>query len=214
MKDRLDLWTGEFGDAYHDRNAPSRSNIKDRARWFREVLNHLPPFAPESILEVGCGSGANLAALESMCNALLRGVEPNARARRNAVRQAPFARIFDDAANRLTLSDREVDLAITCGVLIHIPDEGLPDAMAEIHRVAKRFILCAEYYGRKVEVVPYRGEEGALWRRPYLDLWMEQFPNLKPLAQGFAWKRTTGLDDLTWGLFEKPAYSNNTDRAW
>ena len=143
MKHRLDLWKGEFGDAYHARNALDESNIQDRAKWFREVFNHLLPFAPESIFEVGCGNGANLVALESMCNALLRGAEPNARARRNAVRQAPFARIFDDAANRLTLSDREIDLVFTSGVLIHIPDEGLPDAMAEIHRVAKRFILCA-----------------------------------------------------------------------
>ena len=134
MKHRLDLWKGEFGDAYHARNALDESNIQDRAKWFREVFNHLLPFAPESIFEVGCGNGANLVALESMCNALLRGAEPNARARRNAVRQAPFARIFDDAANRLTLSDREIDLVFTSGVLIHIPDEGLPDAMAEIHR--------------------------------------------------------------------------------
>ena len=210
MKDRLDLWAGKFGDAYHDRNAPSESNIKARAKWLRQVLACLPLPDIKSALEVGCGNGANLRALNAACvdmgieGVILVGAEPNKAACARAA-LAPRAVIYNRAVTGLQgFNDGFADLVMTSGVLIHIPDEGLPDAMAEIHRVAKRFILCAEYYGREVEAVPYRGEDGALWRRPYGDLWVEQFPDLKPLAQGFAWQRTTGLDDFVWHLFEKP----------
>lgn len=221
MKDRLDLWRGAFGDAYHDRNGIEESNVRARAKWLREVLARIPLPDPKSILEVGCGNGANLQALRVACddmdikNVRISGAEPNRSARKRAREGAPHACVYEWTADNLfPLNNSEFDLVFTSGVLIHIPGEGLPDAMAGIHRVAKRHILCAEYYGRDVEEVPYHGEEGALWRRPYGDLWVEQFPGLKPLAQGFAWKRTTGLDDLVWFLFEKPTYSNNTNRAW
>jgi pseudaminic acid biosynthesis-associated methylase len=210
MKDRLDLWAGEFGDAYHRRNAPSESNIKARTKWLRQVLARLPLPDIKSALEVGCGYGANLRALDIACadmgidGVALLGVEPNRAARAKAA-LVSRAVVFDrTAVDMHGFNDGFADLAMTCGVLIHIPPAGLPDAMAEIYRVAKRFILCAEYYGREVEAVPYRGEDGALWRRPYGDLWVEQFPDLKPIAQGFAWRRTTGLDDFVWFLFEKP----------
>lgn len=208
-KDRLDLWAGEFGDAYHARNTGAGS-IGNRARWLRQVLAHLPLPDIKSALEVGCGNGANLRALSIACDGMdidgvaLFGVEPNRVARAKAALTSR-AIVFDrTAVDMHGFNDGFADFVFTSGVLIHIPPAGLPDAMAEIHRVAKRFILCAEYYGREVETVPYRGEDGALWRGPYGDLWVEQFPNLKPLAQGFAWKRTTGLDDLTFFLFEKP----------
>jgi len=176
-----------------------------RAAWFQEVFSNLREH-PRKVLEVGCGCGANFAALYRVDPGIQAyGVEPNFNARAQAFEQAPQAHVFSGSADEIPGAvDSEFDLVMTCGVLIHIPNEGLPDAMGEIHRVAKRFILCAEYYGREVEGVPYRGEDGALWRRPYGDLWMKQFPDLKPLAQGFAWKRTMGLDDLCWFLFEKP----------
>ena len=210
MKDRLDLWAGEFGDAYHARNALDESNVRTRAKWLRQVLVHLPLPDIKSALDVGCGCGANLRALDIACadmeveGVALVGVEPNRAARAKAA-LSPRTSVYDRMAGDMYgFHDGFADLVMTCGVLIHIPNEGLPDAMGEIYRVAKRFILCAEYYGREVEEAPYRGEDGALWRRPYGDLWLEQFPSLKPLAQGFAWKRTTGLDDLCWFLFEKP----------
>ena len=90
---------------------------------------------------------------------------------------------------------------MTCGVLIHIPEDGLVPAMKEIYRVSKDYILCAEYFSPRSEVIPYHGEE-ALWRRPYGDIWMENY-GLDHVAHGFLWKRTTGLDNLTWFLLRK-----------
>lgn len=208
MKDRLDLWQSEFGDEYHRRNdfGFSETNVVARAAWLSGISSLLGNWMPQEVLEVGCGVGANLAAWSRCAPGIIcHGTEPNEKARAIAELYASSpCFVSSDSAANLGYMDRSFDLVMTCGLLIHIPDEGLADAMREIHRVARCYILCAEYYGRDTEEVPYRGEDGALWRRPYGDLFMKQFPRLKPLAAGFAWKRLTGLDDLCWFLFEKP----------
>ena len=33
--------------------------------------------------------------------------------------------------------------------------------------------------------------------------WLDHLPGLRVIAYGFSWKRLTGLDNLTWWLFEK-----------
>ena len=52
-------------------------------------------------------------------------------------------------------------------------------------------------------MIPYRGQEGLLFKRDFGGLWLDSFPSLRTVAYGFAWKRVTGVDNLTWWLFEK-----------
>jgi spore coat polysaccharide biosynthesis protein SpsF len=106
-------------------------------------------------------------------------------------------------AQAIDFSDAVADLAFTSGVLIHIhPDDLLP-ACREVHRCAGRYVACVEYFADKPEAIPYRGHTDKLFKRDFGSFWMDNFPDLTVLATGFAWKRTTGLDNLTWWLFEK-----------
>jgi pseudaminic acid biosynthesis-associated methylase len=195
MKDRLDLWTGNFGNEYFERNTLTEENITARAQWlFKTLWPVHQPKPIKSVFEFGCGNGANLAALQRCLRGATRyGCEPNETAATEASR-------FGFISNHI--GDAKADLALTCGVLIHIPPGGLPDVMQAIYDVATRYILCAEYFAPQEEAIPYRGEDAALWRRPYGDLWMNAFP-LKHISHGFLWKRVDGLDNLTWWLLEK-----------
>ena len=96
-----------------------------------------------------------------------------------------------------------VDMAFTSGVLIHIHPDQLPASIEEIHRVARRYIVCIEYFSDKPEMIPYRGHDDRLFKRDFGGLYLDRFPDLQLLDYGFAWKRVTGLDNLTWWLFEK-----------
>jgi pseudaminic acid biosynthesis-associated methylase len=204
VKDRLDLWAGGFGNDYHNRNGHHR-NAMPRCDWLRMVLGYTA--GAKSVVEFGCGTGGNLIAFNKIAPDIeTSGVEPNEKAAGIASRSLPsklHASIYISSIAESSFEEDQFDMSLTCGVLIHIPPEGLPETMAKIHRVTKRYILCAEYFAPSEEVVPYRGEEAALWRRDYGSLWMKQFPDLKYITHGFLWKPVDGLDNLTWWLFEK-----------
>jgi hypothetical protein len=107
-------------------------------------------------------------------------------------------------AQSIALPDGAADLAFTSGVLIHIHPDHLAAAIEEIHRCAARWIVCIEYFSDKAEEIAYRGHGERLFKRDFGGLWLDRFPGLRVAAYGFAWKRVTGLDNLTWWLFEKP----------
>ncbi len=202
----LDAWKGQFGDDYVVRGRATEEIVGVTARAFAEVLSHLEDSPPASILEVGANVGINLRAISGLTDAELYAVEPNANAREQlaADKVVPPERLFDAVATKLPLDDGAVDLAFTSGVLIHVPPEDLEAAYGEIHRVAARYILCIEYFSPKPVEIPYRGHEGMLFKRDFGGMWLDLFPTLEPVANGFFWSRTTGLDDLNWWLFRKP----------
>ena len=63
--------------------------------------------------------------------------------------------------------------------------------------------LALEYFAEEEQEVPYRGHEGALFRRDYGGLYREHFPELTLLESGRL-SRDEGWDDVTWWLFERP----------
>ncbi len=202
----IDAWKGEFGDNYAARNRATEETVGNAARAFAEILSHVKDGPPASILEVGANIGINLRALSGFADAELFAVEPNASAREQLVadKVLPQDHLFDAMATKLPLNDGAVDLAFTSGVLIHVPPDDLETAYGEIHRVAARYILCMEYFSPRPVEIPYRGHEGLLFKRDFGGMWLDLFPGLEPVANGFFWRRTTGLDDINWWLFRKP----------
>lgn len=205
--DQLALWRGSFGDAYADRNQLSPELMRGRIGMWSEILGRIPSARPASILEVGANIGNNLRVLGLLTEAQMWAVEPSdtARARLVADGVVPAERALDGAAEKLPLGDGAVDLALTCGVLIHVHPDRLEAACREIHRVARRYIVCAEYFSVHPEAIDYRGHQGYLFKRDFGGLWLDLFPDLETLGYGFSWKRLTGNDNLTWWLFRKPA---------
>ena len=112
-------------------------------------------------------------------------------------------RVLDGSADNIPLSDAAVDLVFTSGVLIHVPPDRLLAACKEMHRVADKYLLSAEYFSQTPEEKKYRGRAGLLFKRDFGAYWLENFSDLSLVDYGFFWKPATGIDDLTFWLFRK-----------
>jgi pseudaminic acid biosynthesis-associated methylase len=202
---QVEFWRGDFGNAYVDRNEASPEMMRARVALWSEILGHTLVAPPASILEVGANLGINLRALRILTGATLHALEPNEKARQVLVGDGIVAEsnALGGVASAIELPEGAVEFAFTSGVLIHIHPDDLAASLAEIHRVSSRWIACVEYFSDKPEMVPYRGHADRLFKRDFGALWLDSFPDLSVVAYGFAWKRVTGLDNLTWWLFEK-----------
>jgi pseudaminic acid biosynthesis-associated methylase len=191
------LWAGDFGAAYIDRNRA----LDDRRAVF--WTNLVRDFGIRSVLEIGCGQGANLKPLAGLLDPHdVWGVDVNEDALALARLHAPGVNVVASRARRLPFRDDLADLAFTVGVLIHQPETTLPIVMAEIVRCSARLVLWAEYHAEATEEIPYHGKSGALYRRDYGAIYRELFPELTVLREGFL-SPEDGFDRVTWQLLEK-----------
>jgi pseudaminic acid biosynthesis-associated methylase len=199
------FWRGEFGDAYIERSTAGPANLRLLVAHWARILDCMAGSPPRSILEVGSNVGNNLHALRALTDAELFAVEPNRKAREKLVRDGvvPAANVRDGVAASIDLPAGAVDLAFTSGVLIHVHPDELAASCREIHRVSARYIVCNEYFSDKPEAILYRGNAEHLFKRDFGAFWLDGFPGLRLLGYGFAWRRATGLDNLTWWAFEK-----------
>lgn len=205
MTPQEQLWRGEFGDQYVDRNGLSDEKLALLTAHWAKVMDCLAGAPPRSILEVGANIGLNLRAMRRLTTADFYAVEPNAAARDAllADRVVNRERLLDGVASRIDLPDGAVDLAFTCTVLIHIHPKDLLAACREIHRVSRRYVMCVEYFADVETEVPYRGNRDALFKCDFGGFYLDNFPDLKLVDYGFAWKRVTSIDNCNWWIFEK-----------
>ncbi len=156
---------------------------------------------------MGANIGNNLRALSRITGAELFALEPNqsARERLERDRVVDSSRILNGHASDMEMADGSVDLAFTSGVMIHIHPDHLAAACREMHRVTRRYVVCIEYFADTPQQIPYRGHDEKLFKRDFGGFWLDRHPDLRLLDYGFAWKRVTGLDNVTWWVFEKSA---------
>lgn len=194
-----DMWAGEFGDAYLQRNNQA---ARGREPFWKDRIEQTEP---ASVLEVGCNLGGNLRPLaELLPDATIAGVDVNDAALEVAREAVPGAQLQKASAYALPFDDRSFDLVFTTGVLIHLPPEGIGAAIDEIVRCSKRYVLCGEYYADEEEEVPYRGQSGALFRRDYGEIYGQRHPELNLLDTGFLPRsEDSSWDDVTWWLLER-----------
>jgi pseudaminic acid biosynthesis-associated methylase len=189
------LWAGTFGDQYVERNADAGVV---RGPFWAEILRLTSPL---SALEVGCNVGANLRWLADGDRRVV-GVDVNRGALAVLEREVSGVTGVEAPARSLPFADGEFDLTFTMGVLIHQPEESLGAVMDEMVRCSRRYVLVGEYHGSETEEIPYRGVDGALFRRDYGALFLERFRTLRLVDSGFL-GREDGWDDVTWWLFER-----------
>jgi pseudaminic acid biosynthesis-associated methylase len=192
--EQLKKWSGEFGERYTDRN---EVDWRERVPGFREIFSGL---TPGRVLEIGCNRGHNLVALADLFpSANVVGIEPNPYAISKARQASPKVGVLQASAFDLPFKDGWADLAFTCGVLIHIALPDLRAAMAEIHRVSCRWIMCSEYFATEETTIPYRGHDDLLWKRDFGQHWLDWFPDLRLVRSGYLeeWDRSN------WWVFEK-----------
>lgn len=203
--DPLNAWKGEFGDDYVARNDYEEWKIENGVEAFRRMIGELDLL---SILEVGSNIGLNLLAIDRLLGgqAKLYAVEPARKAFNQLVSNSnlKLAGAWNCDAYQLPLEDETADLVFTSGVLIHIPPDHLAQATAEIVRVAKKYVMCVEYFSHTPIEVPYRGRSGLLFKRDFGSFYLDTYPALQTVAYGFLWQREfSNFDNLNWWLFRK-----------
>lgn len=207
-----DLWNGEFGDKYHERNKNIQEDIANRYNLWCRIFNKLL-IQPMSVLEVGAGNGANLLAINKIMQPVVQRIfhatdvneSACANLQRLSAKELPnLASIFNGKLDGTIHSDSSIDLVFTYGVLIHQNPTtwDLRDMMDQIYRISKQYIVACEYFAPTPEEVIYRGKKQAMWRGDFGKLYMDHY-NCKLVDYGFAWKEATGLDNVTWWIFEK-----------
>lgn len=194
------FWAGEFGLNYIDRNNSEPLLYSKVAMWARmlQAANNV-----NSIRELGCNIGLNLAALKRLQPSLkLSGYEINAEAARQAaefnVAEIKQGSILEE------IKDPKVDLTFTAGVLIHIDPEYLDNVYSNLVNGSNRYVLVAEYYNQAPTKINYRGHKDRLFKRDFAGDLIDNY-GLKLIDYGFVYKRDNWApqDDVTWFLLEK-----------
>ena len=203
---QVDLWSSDFGYDYAQRsgNQISEESLRATVRNWGRVLERAIAPAPQSVLEVGCNVGQNLVALSNFVGEL-HGIEPNDKVVELA-RSHPRltqADIRCGHGGALPFEDNSIDLVFTCGVLIHVAPESLAKVVDEIVRVARRYVVCIEYFSPEPVGIPYRGMEGFLFKRDFGSYYLERHPQLQVRDYGFFWKPLDNSDNTNWWLFSK-----------
>jgi len=197
MGDPLLMWKSDFGDAYTNRNLLSPEVIQQRKDSLAYILKGLPIV---TIVEPGCNSGGNLKALQEL-GYEITGMEPNHFARRKAAEllDEPFI-ISDDSCYDINLPDDYADLVLTAGLLIHIPFKRLNEAITEMLRISKKYLLVVEYYSEQDIGIRYRGYNNMLWKRNWPEIF-EQY-SVTLIKSGY-FDKSQGYDDCHWYLYQK-----------
>jgi pseudaminic acid biosynthesis-associated methylase len=189
MSRQKEWWEGEGGDAYHERN---QVDWEKRIPFWRGLLRKIQI---ESVLELGCGPGWNLAAINRVDpEIILGGVEINPTARQSASYRG-IAMLDPD-----NLKHWSADLTFTAGCLIHIPPDKIGATMNDLVTAARKFVLCIEYEAEEQTEIEYRGQSGLLWKRPYCEMYMAMGLQVREI--GFL-KPEDGFDNCKYGVFEK-----------
>lgn len=142
-----------------DRLSEQTVGHRKLAIW-RGLLWGLPRSA--SILEVGSGEGLQLEYLRVLGFRHLFGCDVNAA----ALSRNPYA-LGECPADKLPWLDRQFDLVLTSGLLIHIPPHELDLVCAEIARVASRWVAGYEYHAYLPTPIRWHGQDGRLWKADY-----------------------------------------------
>jgi pseudaminic acid biosynthesis-associated methylase len=193
------LWAGDFGDRYIERNKDADSGRRDF--WAAQIA----ALDAGSALEVGCNFGGNLRWLAELLDAEnVAGVDVNEKALELLRERVPGvdARLSPGAS--LPFEDDSFDLVFTMGVLIHQdPATQLEPMMREIVRCSRRYVIAGEYYADDPTEVPYRGQEGALFKQDFGALYLRLFPRLRLVSEGYLGEDDGRWDDVTYWVFEQ-----------
>ncbi len=176
------FWESKFGDEYTIRNAGDWDAFYKkqwgitRTELNEEFLSGVN--ANSRVLEVGCNRANQLQVLHKQGFTNLWGLDINRKALEIA-RENKHFNIVEASAFDIPFKDDFFDLVFTSGVLIHIAPENLPLIIKEMYRVTRHYIWCFEYFSETCKEIEYRGHKNRLWKNNYLEVFLENYPDLR-----------------------------------
>jgi len=186
------FWAGEFGSEYHKRNRPE---WQQRVPFWESAMQFT---SAHSVLEVGCGPGWNLLAIQAIArDAEMYGIEINPGAVEEARQQGLDVRQGTAVSIAGLYDQGSIDMVFTAGVLIHVPPDELETVMRAIAMVSAQYVLAIEYAADTEQMIDYRGNADRLWKRPYGQLYQDM--GLRLLSEGVA----GGFNECTYWLLQK-----------
>jgi len=190
------MYRGEVGAAYAAR---MRHAQLDRSRFWSEVLDRTDP---DSLLEVGCGTGLNLKCLAGRVPSL-HGCDVSAAALEEAkYATGGLATLTQASVGALPYRDQSFDVVASVGVLIHTPEEDLLAVLRELARVSSRYVLLVEYEDSHRRSIDWRGIKDALWADAFSIKFWQANPHYVPI-----WRKDVdkadGFDRCHAALFER-----------
>lgn len=212
MNEQTEYWKGEAGTEYTERHKMTDYAITNSRKFFEGILSAGMRKGIKSVMELGCNQGVNLAAIQAVLGfnpldgvelPMLRGIEINPAAVTEA--RARGWNVMKSSVLEYAPGHNETyDLVVTKGLLIHIKPFDLAPVYSNIYNLAKKYIILAEYYAPKIEMIEYRGEKDRLWRAPHAEHMLDRYLDLRLLKYGFVSKLDKyPQDDITWWLLEK-----------
>ena len=203
--EQLKYWTGEFSGNYIERNKLREEHINNAETVFNRIIANLEL---KSVLEIGSNIGINLLGIRKIFGEKIKlyAVEPNKKAFEIITNDTKInlEKSYNCDTSDIPLPDNSIDIVFTNGVLIHIHPNNLKQAISEIVRISKKYILCSEYFSHKPCMINYRGQENLLFKRDFGKYYLEFFPDLQMVSYGFLWQEEFRyFDNLNWWLFKK-----------
>ncbi len=129
----------EFWDKYADENE-TRYN-EEFAKYTRDLATSL---RCTSILEIGCGTGIDLRLFPETFQ--IHGIDLNDNALGLAKEKIPFANFKKGTITDLPFEDSSIDFVFTHQLLNYLDDEILEKGVAEMYRVAGKYIMNCEKF--------------------------------------------------------------------
>jgi spore coat polysaccharide biosynthesis protein SpsF len=196
------FWAGDFGTEYIQRNqgdALLASNLDFFGKALRQARG------VKSCIEFGANIGMNLKALKLLYPGIdEHAVEINAEAVKQLGEVIAPANVHHSSILDFS-PERQWDLSLIKGVLIHINPEVLPQVYDKLVAATSRYLMVAEYYNPSPVAIPYRGHSDRLFKRDFAGEIMERHSAMQLVDYGFAYRRDPNFpqDDITWFLMEK-----------
>ena len=135
------------------------------------IFNASITLSTKRILEAGCNIGNNLTSFDS--NFDVNGLDMNEKALQIAKERLPQAKFEQGSLTSIPFEDNSFDLVFTRGVLIHIHPDQMHDAMKELFRVSKKWIMNLEYFGEDNKMIKWSRGDDLLWYRDMEQRWKE-----------------------------------------
>ncbi len=203
-----DFWAGSFGTEYIQRN-DSQELLASNLSFFSRTLSKAG--ALKSCVEFGANIGMNLRAMKLLYpNIELSAVEINQDAARELSNLLGDSAVFTGSILDYPL-EKQSDLVLIKGVLIHINPDKLKSTYKKIYESANCNILICEYYNPSPVAINYRGYSDRLFKRDFAGEMMDMFTDLKLIDYGFVYHRDSVFpqDDINWFLMQKRDNNNN-----